>query len=136
MEALDRRTAPYAALLLRVLLGGLFIAHLYWKFAVLPGGFERWWSGFTTNGYPRFTPYYAFSAELVGAVLLIPGVMTRWAALYATPLMAGAAWFWFVRKGFYFTGAGGELPAVWTVLLVILALLGDGPWAVKFKFGR
>jgi putative oxidoreductase len=35
---LDERTAPYGALLLRVLLGFLFWAHLYWKFFVLPGG--------------------------------------------------------------------------------------------------
>jgi putative oxidoreductase len=106
MESLDRRTAPYAALLPRVLLGSLFLAHLHWKFALLPGGLARWWSGFSTSGYPAITPYYVFSAELVGAALLIPGVMTRWTALYCLPLMLGAAQFWFVRKGFYFTASG------------------------------
>jgi len=37
---LDQRTAPWAALVLRVTLGSLFIAHLYWKFAILPGGLD------------------------------------------------------------------------------------------------
>jgi len=41
---IDQRTAPYAALLLRLTLGGLFIAHLFWKFAILEGGLDRWWS--------------------------------------------------------------------------------------------
>jgi PhoH-like ATPase len=38
---IDTRTAPYAALLLRLTLGALAIAHLYWKFYVLPGGLDE-----------------------------------------------------------------------------------------------
>ena len=48
---IDQRTAPYAALLLRVTLGSLFIAHLYWKFAILDGGLNKWWGNFANNGY-------------------------------------------------------------------------------------
>src|ERR1700692_3707583 len=125
------RTAPYAALLLRLTLGALFIVHLYWKFAILPGGIEKWWSGLEANGYPWFVPTYVVSAEFAGAVLLIPGVYTRWVSLYAMPLMIGAAYFWLVRRGFYFTAAGCELPVVWGVMLIVQALLGDGPYAVN-----
>jgi putative oxidoreductase len=125
------RDALYAALFLRVALGSLFIAHLYWKFAILPGGLHRWWISFGTNGYYWFVPWYAFSAELVGALLLIPGILTRWACLYTIPLMIGAADFWFKRKGFYFTGAGAELPIVWAVMLTVQAMLGDGPYSVS-----
>ena len=127
---IDQRTAPYAALLLRVSLGSLFIAHLYWKFAVLDGGLDKWWSNFAANGYPAITPWYCISAEFAGALLLIPGIWARWVALYALPLIVGATQFWAVRKGFYFTVAGSELPIVWAVMLVTLALLGDGPYAV------
>jgi putative oxidoreductase len=42
----------------------------------------------------------------------------------------GAAQFWAVRKGFFFTGAGAELPVVWSAMLVTQILLGDGPFAV------
>ena len=125
-----RRPQAYAALLLRSTLGGLFLAHLYWKFEVLPGGLLKWWASFEPNGYPWFVPYYAFSAELAGAFMLIPGIGTRWVSLYAAPLMAGAAYFWFVRKGFYFTAAGGEMPLLWGMMLVVQALLGDGAWAI------
>jgi len=38
--------------------------------------------------------------------------------------------FWAVRKGFYFTAAGSELPLVWFTLLGIQAVAGDGPGAL------
>lgn len=128
---LSQRQGPYAVLLLRLTLGSLFIAHLYWKFAILPGGLERWWSNFATNGYPWLVPWYAVSAEFIGALLLIPGIYTRWVCIYTLPLMIGAAQFWIVRKGFYFTAGGGELPVVWTIMLIAQAMLGDGPYCVK-----
>jgi putative oxidoreductase len=126
----NRAGAGIGPMLLRVLLGALFIAHLYWKFAVLPGGLPAWWSGLERNGYPALVPAYVLSAELASALLLIPGVMTRYAALYAMPMMAGAAQFWLVRKGFYFTRAGAELPLVWLALLGLQVVLGDGRFAL------
>ncbi len=99
-----------AALLLRLLLGSLFIAHLYWKFAILPGGVHAWWSNLTEAGYSPIVAAYVLSAEFAGALLLIPGVCTRYVALYAMPMMVGAAQFWLVRKGFYFTRAGRNCP--------------------------
>ena len=111
-------------------MGSLFIAHLYWKFALLPGGLHAWWTGLIKIGYPELVPAYVLSAELAGALLLIPGVFTRYVAAYAVPMMIGAAQFWFVRKGFYFTKAGAELPLVWLALLAIQAVLGDGSYAL------
>ena len=126
-----RDIAPYAALVLRVTLGMMFIAHLYWKFEILPGGLERWRAGLAANGYPAFVSWYVISAEFAGALLLIPGIYTRLVSLYIVPMMLGAAHFWLVRKGFYFTGAGAELPVIWSIMLVLQAMLGDGPYAVK-----
>jgi putative oxidoreductase len=128
--------AELAALMLRVLLGLLFIAHLYWKFVLFPGGLNAWWSGLVGNGYPAFVPAYVLSAEIAGALLLIPGIFTRWVALYAMPMMLGAAHFWLVRNGFYFTKAGAELPLVWLALLAIQVVAGDGAWALGPTFRR
>ena len=64
-------------------------------------------------------------------VLALLGIYTRYASLYALPLMIGATQFWAVRKGFYFTDAGWELPLAWSVMLVVQALLGDGAFAVR-----
>jgi putative oxidoreductase len=49
-------------------------------------------------------------------------------------MIIGATWFWAQRKGFYFTDAGYELPLVWSVMLVIQALLGDGRFALKVPY--
>ena len=108
----------------------MFLAHLYWKFEVLPGGLHAWWSNFSANGYPGFVPWYALSAEFAGGLLLIPGIFTRWVSLYALPLMIGASHFWLIRKGFFFSGAGAELPVVWSIMLILQVLLGNGPYAV------
>jgi putative oxidoreductase len=124
----DNWTAAYCALLLRLTIGGLFVLHLYWKFAIL--GVGTWWGNLEAAGYPDWVITYTISAEFVGAVLITLGVYARWAALYAFPMMVGATLFWVARKGFYFTGAGYELPLVWSILLIVQALLGDAAFAL------
>jgi len=123
-------TEGYGALLLRLLLGCLFIAHLYWKIAILDGGLSTWWNGLVSAGYPALVPAYVLSVEVLGALLLIPGVAARYVAAYAVPMMAGAAQFWWVRNGFYFTKSGAELPLVWLALLLVQIVLGDGAYAL------
>jgi putative oxidoreductase len=134
MEA--RASISISALLLRLLLGSLFIAHLHWKFAVFPGGLEAWWGNLLRQGYPAFVPAYVLSAEIAGALLLAPGVLTRYVAIYAAPMMIGAAQFWLVRKGFYFTQAGAELPLVWLALLGLQAVAGDAAGRGGFVIRR
>ena len=60
----------------------------------------------------------------------IPGIQTTLVCLYALPLMIGATHFWYVRAGFFFSGAGCELPFAWTIMLVVQAMLGDGAFAL------
>ena len=128
---IDQRTAPYAALFLRLALGYLAIAHLYWKFAIREDGLAGWWANLNANGYPDFVVYYVLAAEFAGALLLIPGIFTRWVALFCVPLMVAASQYWLVRRGFFFTAAGAELPLLWTVGLLVQAGLGDGAYALK-----
>ncbi len=130
---IDQRTAPYAVMALRVTLGCLAIAHLYWKFFIRAdgAGLMSWWDNLNNNGYPDFVVWYVLSAEFAGALLLIPGIYTRWVALYCVPLMVAAAQFWLMRTGFFFTSAGADLPILWTVGLLVQAGLGDGAYALK-----
>jgi putative oxidoreductase len=130
---IDQRTAPYAALFLRCTLGFLAIAHLYWKFYIRAdgAGLMSWWENLNNNGYPDFVVWYVLSAEFAGALLLIPGIYTRWVALYCVPLMVAAAQYWLARTGFFFTSAGAELPVLWTVGLLVQAGIGDGAYALK-----
>ena len=128
--AIDNRTAPYAALFLRVCLGAYAIMHIYWKFYVLPTGFDGWWNGLVQAGYPAWVIIYVLSGEFLGAICLIPGIFTRWVALYCLPLVLGAAQYWIVRKGYWFTVGGAELPLLWSIALLAQAGLGDGALAL------
>ncbi|MSP94644.1 MAG: DoxX family membrane protein [Alphaproteobacteria bacterium] len=127
---IDQRTAPYGVLLLRLALGYLAIAHLYYKFYVLPNGLDGWWTNLNNNGYPDWVVMYVLSAEFAGALLLLPGIFARYVALYSVPLMLAAAQYWYARKGFFFTLGGMELPGLWTIGLLTLGLVGDGAYAL------
>jgi hypothetical protein len=50
-------------------------------------------------------------------------------------VIAGAAHFRAMRKGFFFTGGGLELPVVWCLIPAIQALLGDGLYAAAPSLG-
>ena len=108
----------------------MFMAHLYWKFSV-PSGFDRLWAGFDFADYPFFARYYTLSAEILGALLLIPGIATRWVCLYTAPLMLGGVLTWMDKNGLRLTASSGGVPSLWFVMLMVQALLGNGPYAVR-----
>jgi len=122
--------ADYAALLLRLSLGTLFIAHALLKLFVftLPGTAQF----FQSLGLPGALGYVTFAAELVGGALLITGLHARWVALALVPIMLGATWV-HAGNGWLFSAANGgwEYPAFWTVTLFVQALLGDGAYALR-----
>jgi putative oxidoreductase len=134
-EMIDSRTAPYAALLLRVSLGVLFLAHAGLKFFVFtPAGTAKF---FGSVGLPAELAYLVIAAEVLGAVALILGVWTRAVALLATPILLGAIFTVHGAAGFFFTNphGGWEYPAFWSVALVVQALLGDGAYALGSPLG-
>jgi len=86
---IDTRTAPYAALLLRVSLGILLLAHgLLLKVLTftVPGTV----SYFESIGYPGFFAYLVILGEIGGGLALILGVWTRAIALLLVPILIGA----------------------------------------------
>jgi putative oxidoreductase len=126
---INARTAPYAALVLRVALGGLFIAH---GLAKLFGfGLAGTTKFFAAIGYPEFVAYIVLLAELGGGIALIIGLWTRWIALVLFVEMIGVI-IYHAPKGWIFTAPGGgwEYPALWAAALVALYLLGDGPYTL------
>lgn len=127
---IDQRTAPYAALLLRVSLGLMFIAHsLILKYFVftLPGTAQF----FVSLGLPAALAYATFWAELLGGALLLAGVATRWVSLALIPILAGATWA-HAGNGWVFSAANGgwEYPLFLVAASLALALLGDGKYAL------
>jgi putative oxidoreductase len=126
---MNGRAASYAALLLRLVLGALFILHLYRKFFIT--GLPLWWHGFAQAGYPPWVLGYDLVVEAVAAVALPLGWHARWVSLAALPALLGASQYLLVRKGFWFGDAGAEFALLWSVALVVQALLGDGAWALR-----
>ena len=127
---INANTAPYAALLLRLSLGVMFIAHALLKLVVftLPGTVKF----FEMVGYPGFLAYVVFAAELVGGVLLVLGAYTRWISLALIPILIGAALV-HAPNGWVFSAPNGgwEYPVFLAVACMVQALLGDGALALR-----
>jgi putative oxidoreductase len=128
---IDSRTAPYAALLLRLTLGGLFLVHASLKlFVFTPVGTAKF---FGSLGLPPELAYVVMTAEVLAGVALILGIFTRWVALAATPILLGAIVTVHGAAGFFFNNphGGWEYPAFWTIALLVQSLLGDGAYALR-----
>ena len=125
----ENRTALYAALVLRLSLGTMFVAHALLKLLVftLPGTAQF----FQSLGLPGVLGYAVFAAELVGGLLLIAGVGTRWVAAALVPVLLGATWA-HIGNGWLFSAPNGgwEYPAFLAAATVVQALLGNGAYAL------
>ena len=130
---IDARTAPYAALTLRIALGAMFIAHALLKVFVftLPGTVQF----FESLGLPGALAYATVAAELIGGAMLIFGIGTRWVAALLIPVLLGATWA-HASNGWLFTAPNGgwEYPLFLSVAAFAQALLGDGAYAVSSLF--
>ena len=119
-----------AATILRISLGIMFIAHSLWlKLFVftLPGTAQF----FVSLGLPGWMAYAVFAFEAVAGIMLVLGVQTRWVALAAVPVLAGATWaHWGNGWMFGYEGGGWEYPLYLTVLAGAQWFLGDGLFAL------
>jgi len=132
---IDSRTAPYAALVLRVALGMMFIAHALLKYYVftLPGTVQF----FESVGLPGSLAYATFWAELIGGTLILAGVYSRWVSAALIPVLLGAAWV-HSGNGWVFTAPNGgwEYPVFLALAATAHALLGDGKYTLTSLLGR
>ena len=127
---IDQRTAAYGALLLRLSLGTMWVAHALLKYFVFSiAGF----AGFLeSQGLPAFMAWPVFLMELAGGILIILGVYTRQVALLLLPVLDVAGWT-HLPNGWVFTNAGGgyEYPLFLIASSFAVALLGDGALALR-----
>ncbi|WP_149587415.1 DoxX family protein [Tabrizicola flagellatus] len=122
--------SDYAALILRVASGALFVAHGLMKVMVftIPGTVGY----FESLGLPGFLAYLTILAEVGGGLALILGVATRAVSLALIPVLLGATWV-HAGNGWVFSSEGGgwEFPLFWAIVQGAIALLGSGAYALK-----
>lgn len=127
----NNSNADYAALLLRLSLGVLFIAHGALKlFVFTPAGTVGF---FESIGLPAIFAYLTILAEIGGGAALIAGFATRLVSIATLPILLGAIFLVHGANGWLYSNPNGgwEFPAFWAVTLIVQALLGDGAYAVK-----
>jgi len=136
---IDTRFAPYGALVLRLGLGTMWIAHALLKVFVftLPGTVAF----FEKVGFWGPLAYAVVAAELAGGVAILAGVYGRYVSAALIPIMAGAL-MTHLPNGWVFSAAGGgwEYPAFLMLASAVHALIGDGAYAMSrgelFGFDR
>jgi putative oxidoreductase len=129
---------------LRVTLGVIFVMHGYLALAVIgPAGV----AGYTTRmGYPPALgpalAWYLILVHSVGGILLVLGLLTRWAAAAQLPIMASALFLHHLRQGFFLTGivvdaargvaiaGGSEYSLLVLAATLALTLAGGGALAL------
>jgi putative oxidoreductase len=132
MEAvmIDRMSAPYGALVLRLALAAMWLAHASLKPVVFTmDGF----AGFlASQGLPSFMAWPVFLIELVGGLAILAGFYGRYVSAALVPVMAVAMWT-HLPNGWAFTNANGgwEYPAFLIAASIAHWLIGDGALAVK-----
>ena len=130
---IDLKTAPYAALALRVTTGALFLFHgLVKLFVFTPAGTAGY---FESIGLPGALGFLTMLVEIAGGLALILGVKARLVSLALVPVLLGAAWFGHGASGFNWSNPNGgwEYPVMWAIVQASLALLGDGPYALSLS---
>jgi putative oxidoreductase len=128
-------TADFGALILRLALGAMYLAHGLLKVFVftLPGtaGF------FASQGFPVWTAYLVVAAEILAGIALIVGFQVRLVALAGLPILLGALAV-HLPNGWVFSAPNGgwEYPAFLIVASIVQALIGAGAYAVQWPFAK
>lgn len=127
----ENGAAEYGALVLRLALGTMYIAHALLKvFVFTLAGTAAF---FASQGFPIWTAYVVVVAELLAGAALIAGFQVRLVALAGLPILAGALAV-HLPNGWVFSAPNGgwEYPAFLMVASVVQALIGAGAYAVNW----
>ena len=116
---------PYeqqAYAIMRIVLGFLFIWHGCSKLFGFPTG--------PPGEAPAVVIYIAGPIELVGGLLTMLGLFTRWAAFICSGLMAAAYWMAHGTQALLPIQNHGELAVVYCFAFLYIAARGAGTWGI------
>ena len=127
----DRRI-DLAALVLRLTLGTMLVAHGLLKYLVFtPQGTAKF---FESIGLPGPLGYLVIAAEVLGGIALLVGYRTSVVALALVPILFGSA-LPHLANGWLFSAPGGgwEYSVFMGFTAIAAALLGDGRYALRWS---
>lgn len=129
---LNPNTTPYGALILRLALGVMYLAHAGLKiFTFGPTGTAQFFASVGLPGSLAFT-YLMIVAQLGGGIMLVLGVYARQVALALIPILLGATWIHWPNGWLHTVPNGGwEFPVFLVFSSIALFLLGDGAHALR-----
>lgn len=139
MKTLLATDDAWSSLVLRVMLGLVMFPHGAQKlFGWFGGnGFSGTMGFFTSQlDIPTVIAFLVIMAESVGAVMLIAGAVTRFAAFGIFCVMVGAIWLVHLPNGFFMNwfgkqaGEGYEYHLLAIAISVALMIAGGGKWSV------
>jgi len=113
---------------MRIVAGFLFLWHGSQKLFNFPTGMPA--------GVPAFITYIAGPIELVGGILVMIGLFTRWAAFLSSWLMAFAYWIGHGATALLPLQNKGELAALYCFVFLFIATQGGGIWSVDSLMDR
>ena len=124
--------------LVRLVAGGFLVPHGLWKLFGITGSQEVMIGFFQDIGMEPAVPIMIAVGlvEVIGGVLIAVGFLTRPAAIAATITTATAAIYVHLPLGFYVDDHGVEFSAMWTIVLLMIAIRGGGALSVDRMLGR
>jgi putative oxidoreductase len=133
---IDQKNAALAAFALRLSLGVMYLAHgviLKYMTFTLAGTAQF----FESLGLPAALAYLTFAGETLGGIALVLGFKSRLVSLALSPILLGAFWV-HSGNGWVFSSANGgwEYPLFLVIISGVVALLGNGAYAVENLFGK
>jgi putative oxidoreductase len=134
--SLDRYTLP----MLRIVLGAILIPHGCQKlFGWFGGaGFARFTQIFEGIGYRPGSFWVTVVAltEIVGGLMLIFGLFTRFAALAVTIFMINSVWFTQSTKGFFWLAGGSEYSILLLAVALVFLVRGGGECSIDSRMSK
>jgi putative oxidoreductase len=123
--------AAYGAMLLRLVLGIVYIMHAYLALVVLGSSGMMAYQAKAGVPFPELATWYLILAHGLGGLFLVLGIYTRWAALANVPAMLGALVFVHLKNGFWADRGGYEYVLVLLVATLAVAMIGGGALSLK-----
>jgi putative oxidoreductase len=128
------RFQPFGALVMRLVLGAIMVAHGYQK--VIPhGALDNFTRMVTHLGLPSWMAYMAAFTEFFGGMLLIVGLLSRIVGCFITIEMAIAIYKVHLHGGLL-AANGYAFPLACLAIALMLVFTGSGALALDDLLGK